>query len=324
MKQFDICLMNPPYGTTGGDDIHYRFTEKCISLCDKTICVMPFALVNKLTGKNPFWRKNLSKNIVDINELNAKQVFNGTTQDNVGIYTFISNNYIKRLPKTFIDSNHIHISYLDGHEENVQELTGDPFTIYEKGFLKYLKAQGMNTILWLGYLSHMKEYCKNKKILDKNIAKNIRIKEYSNKLPKNKIALVINQANGSLNATYINNNTTGKIIRNSKELETFLIERNTTSGYNFIILNNIIAAENCKKTLQNPLLRYILSKLQTDQSITIKNCLIYIPDINWEDPRVTTDEGLLEVCGCPKDKAMEYAEYCRKYMKEFDNKNNKK
>ena len=43
---------------------------------------------------------------------------------------------------------------------------------------------------------------------------------------------------------------------------------------------------------------------------------------------VMTDEGLLEVCGCPKDRCKEYAEYCRKYMEEFDkqhqSKNNKK
>ncbi len=56
----------------------------------------------------------------------------------------------------------------------------------------------------------------------------------------------------------------------------------------------------------------------------IKICYKYIPDIDWSDSRVITDEGLLEVCGCPKDKAKEYAEYCRKYMEEFDNKNNKK
>jgi hypothetical protein len=50
----------------------------------------------------------------------------------------------------------------------------------------------------------------------------------------------------------------------------------------------------------------------------------YIPDINWEDPRVTTDEGLLEVCGCPIDKAKEYAEYCRKKIEEFDKTKTKK
>lgn len=322
--KFDICLMNPPYGTTGGDDLHYRFTEKCIEMCDDVICVMPFALVNKLTGKNPYWRKKLSKNITEVTEINAKQVFVDTEQDNVGIYQFISDDKINELPKTYINSDHIHIIYLNGQEDNVSELTADPFTVYEKSFIKYLKKQGTNKILWLGYLSHMKEYCKTKNISDINVAKAKRIKEYSDKLPKNKVTLVINQANGSLNATYINNNTTGKILKSSKELEIFLTERNTTSGYNFIILNDIISANNCKKTLQNPLLRFILSKLQTDQSITIKNCLIYIPDIDWSDPRVTTDEGLLEVCGCPKDKCKEYAEYCREYMEEFDKKKHKK
>ncbi len=50
----------------------------------------------------------------------------------------------------------------------------------------------------------------------------------------------------------------------------------------------------------------------------------YIPDIDWSDPRVVTDEGLLEVCGCPKDKCKEYAEYCKNYMEEFDKKKHKK
>ena len=46
----------------------------------------------------------------------------------------------------------------------------------------------------------------------------------------------------------------------------------------------------------------------------------YIPAINWEDSRVITDEGLLEVCGCPKDKCKEYADYCRKIIEEVDKK----
>ena len=45
-----------------------------------------------------------------------------------------------------------------------------------------------------------------------------------------------------------------------------------------------------------------------------------ITDINWEDPRVKTDEGLLEVCGCPKDKCKEYAGYCKKIIEKVDNK----
>ena len=46
----------------------------------------------------------------------------------------------------------------------------------------------------------------------------------------------------------------------------------------------------------------------------------YIPNINWSDDRVKTDEGLLEVCGCPKDKCKEYAEYCKKVINEVDKK----
>ena len=44
MKKWDVCLMNPPY--SNGNDIHYRFTEKCISICDNVICIMPFSLIS--------------------------------------------------------------------------------------------------------------------------------------------------------------------------------------------------------------------------------------------------------------------------------------
>ena len=44
----------------------------------------------------------------------------------------------------------------------------------------------------------------------------------------------------------------------------------------------------------------------------------YIPDINWEDPLVSTEEGILEVCKCWKNKCKEYAEYCKNYMKKID------
>jgi hypothetical protein len=33
---------------------------------------------------------------------------------------------------------------------------------------------------------------------------------------------------------------------------------------------------------------------------------------------VKTDEGLLEVCGCPEDKAKEYAEYCKEIIEKVD------
>lgn len=82
--------------------------------------------------------------------------------------------------------------------------------------------------------------------------------------------------------------------------------------------------KNCKIALNNSLLRFFLAKTQDNQRMPKGKCYKYVPDIDWSDPRVTTDEGLLEVCGCPKDKCKEYAEYCREYMEEFDKKKHKK
>ena len=29
-KKFDIVLMNPPYGSVGGDTLHLKFVNKCL------------------------------------------------------------------------------------------------------------------------------------------------------------------------------------------------------------------------------------------------------------------------------------------------------
>ena len=164
----------------------------------------------------------------------------------------------------------------------------------------------------------MDVYAKSRKIENNESAKIFRIKEYCKKLTNNKYYLVVNAFNGAMNATYYNNTTTGIIYNNIYDIEQMLCNRLVTNGYNFIVFNKEIEANNCKIALHNNVFRFILSKLQVDQSMVIKNCYQYIPNIDWSDPRVVTDEGLLEVCGCPKDKCKEYAEYCRKYMEEFD------
>ena len=85
-----------------------------------------------------------------------------------------------------------------------------------------------------------------------------------------------------------------------------------------MFFNSVKAAENCKISMQNPLLRFTFYKLQDDQMM-YPRIYKYVPNINWEDDRVKTDIGLLEVCGCPKDKCKEYADYCKKVIQEVDN-----
>ena len=94
-------------------------------------------------------------------------------------------------------------------------------------------------------------------------------------------------------------------------------ERKISNGYNILIFNSVNAAENCKLSLQNYLLRFTCYKTQKDQSMGNK-VYKYIPSIDWGDERCLTDEGLLEMCGCPKDKAKEYAKYVKNYVEERD------
>ena len=133
-----------------------------------------------------------------------------------------------------------------------------------------------------------------------------------------KSGLIVNNSNGGMNGKVFSSKN-GQIFNSYKEFENFFMQRNVSNGYNVILFNSTKAAENCKIALKNPLLRFTCYRLQDDQNM-LRIVYKYIPAINWEDPRVKTDEGLLEVCGCPKDKCKEYADYCRKIIEEVDNK----
>ena len=107
----------------------------------------------------------------------------------------------------------------------------------------------------------------------------------------------------------------GQIFNSYEEFENFFIERNVANGYNVILFNSNKAAENCKIALQHPLLRFTIYRSQDDQNMG-RRVYKYIPAINWEDDRVKTDEGLLQMCGCAANKAKEYAAYCKKIIEE--------
>ena len=189
-------------------------------------------------------------------------------------------------------------------------------------FIQYLKNQGTQEIIWAGgnrkrvselrkiNIENHKDFL-NKKIIDgcKNLKQHL--KTY-------KSGLIVNNSNGGMNGKAFSSKN-GQIFNSYNEFENFFIERNISNGYNVILFNSAKSAENCKIALQNPLLRFTIYRLQDDQN-TLRRVYKYVPDINWEDPRVKTDEGLLEVCGCPKDKCKEYADYCRKVIEEVDNK----
>lgn len=311
-KKFDVCLMNPPYGDSGGKDIHYRITEKIVNISKQTICIMPFALINSYTKINVNYKPILSKYLVSVDEIDSK-LFSNTNMLNVGIFVFNNKK----------EKNEIRINYLT-NTIYVNELSSNPFTSYEQNIIKYLENnKSLKLYHGVGEFSHYNSDCKKGKLLKSDeTLYNYKLKTCK-KLIDNKIYLNTNVANGLMNAMFININTTGQIFKNKQDLINYILKRNVSSGYNILAFNSINAAENCKHALTNPLLRFTLSKLQTGQNMS-GFVYKYVPNINWEDSRVTTDEGLLEVCGCPKDKCKEYAEYCKNYMKKFDLKNKTK
>ena len=282
--------MNPPY-SNGNDGLHLQFTGKCINLADNTICLMPFSFISVKSSTNKKYIPKLEKQLVDVVEIDSN-AFIDTHMANVGIYTFSS-----------IAPANISITYLDNKSIKVKTLNDiQQFNKYEMQIETIIKNNGSNSCVSTPY------YEKN----NLNIATNI-----SKTFPNNKTILVCSSVNGKMDAKFFSNKI-GQIFNVNNEFINFLMSSTSLTPYNYLLFDNNIAAKNCKNALLNPLMRFFLAKTQDNQRMPKGKCFKYIPNIDWSDPRVVTDEGLLEVCGCPKDKCKKYAEYCRKYMEEFD------
>lgn len=118
-----------------------------------------------------------------------------------------------------------------------------------------------------------------------------------------------------MTGTYFTDNT-NIICEGTDNLINSLIARGGGVA-TLLYFNSLKAAINCKNAMNRPLLRFTCFISQIDQNMKGR-VYKYIPAIDWEDERCLTDEGLLEMCGCPKDKAKEYAEYVKNYVEERD------
>lgn len=309
--KFDICLMNPPYSTTS-DNIHLKFVDKINEISIQQVVIFPISFITKQNIKSQIFYKEKWNNILISIEEVPSTLFIGTSMPNCGIYYF---NNIK-------NTDTISIQYLNNNKFEINSLLNiSKFNNYESNIEQYFKNKERVNIYNLGYWITLNSL-KKQGITDSEKIREIRIKNINDcvkKLPNNKVFLICNSINGAMNGKYFTQKI-GQIINGKDNLIKYIYNiNNVSNGYNAIVLNSEKEAENCKTALNHPLLRFLLYKLQQDQRMTINKCYKYVPDIDWSDPRVVTDKGLLEVCGCPKDKAKEYAEYCRKYMEEFDN-----
>lgn len=298
MKKWDVCLMNPPYDGT----LYLKFTDKCLDLCNLLVSVMPSKIAFSPDAQNlDSYKTKFDKSLISVDE-NERSVFDADLYE-TGIFVFDNTKSKNEIILKTINNNIKTISSLF-------DVTN--ITPYEYNISTYLHNKTPNFY----------KFAPTTRDDKKNIV------DFTNKKLNNihkDYILISAESNGSRNGKFFSS-LTGQIFKkNDILLKKYLINKNDTGQPARCILmqfDNKIMAENCKKAMHNPILRMFLLKTQTTQSLTTL-CYQYVPNIDWSDPRVVTDEGLLEVCGCPKDKCKEYAEYCRKYMEEFDAKKKK-
>ena len=300
-KKFDIILMNPPYGSDKSGDryLHFKFVNKCLEFSDKQVVIMPvrmFKSDNKIYNQ---FKEKYDPSLISIEEVKST-LFEGTHMENTAIYYF---------NKSKKNNDIIIIKYENGqvdHKKSLFDLSR--FTDYEKEISKYLyrETKPNYTDLKVRDVRIKKDKEKLTEFLNKELLKRLNKKVY----------LLTNLANGGMNGKWISGNA-GQIFNNQKDLIEYGI-KSKGAAKNIMQFDTLKEAENCKIALNNNVLRWILYKVQDDQSITSR-IYKYIPDINWSNDKVKTDEGLLEICGCPKDKCKEYAEYCKKIIYNVDN-----
>ena len=301
VKRFDICLMNPPYSQRHNNNpIHFQFVEKVLGIAEKQIVIMPSRILHTTSENYNIWKEKFDKTLLSAEELKS-DVFEGTGMMDVAIYE-LSNNK---------NTDNIKIKTLSSGkwEEKTSLFDSTIHNTYEDGILKLLDNNG-NIKLF-----NLKTGTSKKNI---NYVNDDRKKVANKTLPKykDKYLLSVNIANGGMNGHYMSSYA-GKIFYN--DIEKVLndwINRNV-NAIKYIVFNSKLAAENCRDAMKRPLLRFALYRTQDDQNMNNK-CYKYIADIDWENKKVKTDEGILELCDCHKDKCKEYADYCKHIIDELD------
>ena len=311
MKKWDVCLMNPPYGTKETDKlIHIKFVDKCLDMCNNIVCVMPSIFIKNKNNAVDY-RTKFSQCLISA-EFVSSDIFNGTNFDEVAIYEFGNNNGSCVINGKIYSSLKEYDTILFNNDKVLNYI----YNIINKNNIYKSNIHCIPIVNLAKYKTDD---------LDKNLNRSQAIEKYinnaiNNRLKKyqDKIYLMISLAVGTKknNKIAFIDGKGGKIF-DFNTLKQYIINEHNSSGYNILIFNDLISAHNCKSALNNNVCRLALIYHKFTHIIT-KECLSAIPDIDWSDPRVVTDEGLLEVCGCPIDKCKEYAEYCRKYMEEFD------
>lgn len=290
MPKFDFIIGNPPYGQhgMGSLDLHYEIAESLFGTYNnKMIFVMPGRVCFSTSEKFDAWKKKFN----NLSELeNCGNPFGEFAAVGVDIFTFENHSVDK-------------VNVRGKIYKSLLEIT--PFSDYENQFMRKLfnAKPNYNAYRPLG--------------TDKNENAEQFNNNYFNRFNNNSILTISCIANGSkIGQGYFLSSTDTKYIFNKNELKQYLIEHNNFCKV-ISEFSSETSAKNYINALQRPLMRFGLAKMQDDQSMTAR-CYQYIPNIDWNDSKTQTDEGILEMVGCTKENAKEFVKYVKDYMDKVD------
>ena len=290
MPKFDVIIGNPPYGQhgMGSLNLHYEIAESLFGTYnDKMIFIMPGRVCFSTSEKFDIWKKKFN-NLSEIEH--CGNPFGELAAVGVDIFTFENHKVDKVIVRGKV-------------YKSLLEIT--PFTDYENQFMckLYNSKPNYNAYRPLG--------------IDKNESAVQFNNNYFNRFSNNSVLTISCIANGSkVGQGYFLSSTDKKYIFTKDELKSYLLEHN-----NFCKVISEFSSENSAKNyidaLQRPLMRFGLVKMQDDQSMTAR-CYQYIPNIDWNDSKTQTDEGILEMLGFNEEQAKEFAKYVKDYIDKVD------
>lgn len=313
--KFDYIIGNPPYADGKGvKNLHLECVNYCVDMFnDKMVIVMPIIFLKQSNAKINKFKKAFDSSLIEVTEYKST-IFEGTTMPNIGVYVF---NKGKKA------DDKINIYYLGKHTLSLSSLLDGIYDKTTNDILSYLEtSKDYSKHIYTAVDKKKLKYCYNL-ILKERLPKQ---KRYKNLIHvENPSYIVCNGANGRMTGTYFTPKT-NFICEGTDNMIEKMVERGGAVAI-ILFFNSLKEAENCKKAMMRPLLRFACYIAQVGQNMRYR-VYKYIPNIDWQNPKCLTDEGILEMCGCSPDVAKEYAAYAKEYVetrdKEIQNKKKRK
>lgn len=309
-RKFDAVVMNPPYSTTGGANLHLEFTKAALEIADNVVSLFPFSFIY---GKNKHYdpyKIAFDRRLITVEEIDSA-VFSDTNMQNLGVYNFTKDN-----------DSVITITDLSGSSKIAGSLCGlDSFKMNESEFVAAVRSVGSVDVALLrrderGLPKSVKDNNMNLSIDDARKIKSQMIADnMSSKFNAGMICLVVSASNGKMNGKIITSSS-GQICSDHDSLEDMLVTA-PARDYRGLFVYSDKAAKNLKSACDRKLVRFLIYRMQRSQSIT-SDVVEIIPNIDWSNPKAKTDQGILELCGMAPDRARYWADYCADKIYQVD------